>query len=106
LGIEVKEMPVIIEVAPWYVRLFEWLSRNWLNIIKIILTVGVGVGVGYTVFQYIAVAQRPEVQQTMASTVALVNTMFPLMMYMMLFQLMTTFMTMFREIVPRPKERE
>ena len=96
----------IVEVAPWYVRLWEWLSRNWLNVIKIILTVGVGVGVGYTVFQYIAVTQRPEVQQAMTATVALVNAMFPLMMYMMLFQLMSTFITMFREMVPRPKEKE
>jgi len=96
----------IVEVAPWYARLFEWLARNWLSVIKIIAMVGVGVGVGYTVFQYIAVSQRPEIQQTVASTVALVNTMMPLMMSMMLFQLMTTFMTMFREIVPRPKEKE
>jgi hypothetical protein len=96
----------IVEVAPWYVRLWEWLSRNWLNVIKIILTVGVGVGVGYTVFQYIAVTQRPEAQQAMTATVALVNAMFPLMMYMMLFQLMSTFITMFREMVPRPKEKE
>jgi magnesium-transporting ATPase (P-type) len=96
----------IIEIAPWYARLFEWLARNWLNIIKVMLMVGVGVGVGYTVFQYIAVSQRPEVQQTVTSTVALVNTMMPLMMYMMLFQLMTTFMTMFREMIPKAKEKE
>jgi magnesium-transporting ATPase (P-type) len=96
----------IVEVAPWYVKLFEWLSRNWLNVIKIIAMVGVGVGVGYTVFQYIAVSQRPEVQQAMASTVQLVNAMIPLMMYMMLFQLMSTFTTMFREMVPKAKERE
>jgi F0F1-type ATP synthase membrane subunit c/vacuolar-type H+-ATPase subunit K len=97
---------MIIEVSPWYVRLFEWLSRNWLNVIKIILTIGVGVGVGYTVFQYIAVAQRPEVQQTMATTVQLVNAMMPLMMYSMMFQLMMTFTSMIREMVPKAKERE
>lgn len=99
-------MPAIIEVAPWYVRLFEWLSRNWLNVIKIIAMVGVGIGVGYTVFQYIAVSQRPEVQQAMASTVQLVNAMIPLMMYSMMFQLMMTFTSMIREIVPKPKEKE
>jgi hypothetical protein len=102
----VKKTPAIIEVSPWYVRLFEWLSRNWLNVIKIIAMVGVGVGVGYTVFQYIAVSQRPEVQQATIQMASLVNMMAPLMMYMMLFQLMTTFMTMFREMVPKPKEKE
>ena len=96
----------IVEVVPWYVRLWEWLSRNWLNIIKVMLMVGVGVGVGYTVYQYIAVTQRPEVQQAMVTTTQLVNMMVPLMMYMMLFQLMTTFMTMFREIIPKAKEKE
>jgi uncharacterized protein YacL len=96
----------IVEVAPWYVRLFEWLSRNWLNIIKVMLMVGVGVGVGYTIFQYIAVTQRPEVQQAMASTVQLVNAMIPLMMYFMMFQLMMTFTSMIREMVPKPKEKE
>jgi len=87
-------------------KVFEWLARNWFNIIKVMLVVGVGVGVGYTIFQYIAVAQRPEVQQTMTATVALVNAMFPLMIYFMMFQLMMTFTGMIREMVPRPKEKE
>jgi hypothetical protein len=101
----VKEGMPIVEIAPWYVRLFEWLARNWLSVIKIIAMVGVGVGVGYTVFQYIAVTQRPEAQQAMVATAQLVNMMMPLMMYMMLFQLMTTFMTMFREMIPKAKEK-
>jgi len=95
----------IVEVAPWYARLFEWISRNWLNVIKIMAVVGVGVGIGYTIYQYIAVTQRPEVQQAMVSTAQLVNMMVPLMMYMMLFQLMTTFMTMFKEMMPKAKEK-
>ena len=87
-------------------KLFEWLARNWLNVIRIMAVVGIGVGIGYTIFQYIVVTQRPEVQQAMVSTAQLVNMMVPLMMYMMLFQLMSTFITMFREMVPRPKEKE
>jgi ACR3 family arsenite efflux pump ArsB len=87
-------------------RVFEWLARNWLNLIRVFLAVGVGVGVGFTIFQYITALQRPEVQQTVVSAVALVNAMMPLMMYFMMFQLMLTFTSMIREMVPRPKEKE
>jgi hypothetical protein len=87
-------------------KVFVWLASNWLNLIKVFLAVGVGVGVGSTIFQYVTALQRPEAQQAMTSAVALVNAMMPLMMYFMMFQLMLTFTSMIREMVPRPKEKE
>jgi hypothetical protein len=52
----------------------------------------------------VRVLQKPEVEQTTITTVTLVNQMLPLMMFAMLFQLMMSFISMFREIVPRRKE--
>jgi hypothetical protein len=50
--------------------------------------------------------QKPEVEQTVTSTIGLVNQMIPLMTIMMMFQLMMGFTSMFREIIPKREKSD
>jgi len=82
-------------------KLIAWLSANWVTLLKLI-AVGTLAGVGITtVWRYIEATGKPEVQQVTTSVAALVQAMMPLLVYMMLFQMMSMFTSMVREMAPR-----
>jgi hypothetical protein len=85
-------------------RIFHWLATHWLAILKAV-AVAVGVGIGaVTIWRFIEVTGRPEVQAMTAQVVAVTQAMIPLMMTMTLMHLMMSLTAMIRELVPR-KER-
>jgi hypothetical protein len=96
------ESPVAI--IPILSRIFQWIATHWIAILKAI-AVAVGVGIGaVTIWRFIEVTGRPEVQQVTASVVALTQAMIPMMTMMMVMHLMLSFVQMFREMIPRRKE--
>jgi hypothetical protein len=93
-----------VAITPILSRIFQWLATHWLAILKAI-AVAVGVSIaGITIWRYIEVTGRPEVQQVTASVVAITQAVVPLMFNFMLMHLMLTFVQMFREMVPRREE--
>lgn len=85
-------------------KLAAWLATNWVMILKLI---GIGTAVavaGTTIWRYIESTGRPEVQQTTATVAMLTQSMIPLMINFMILQLMMSFISMFREMVPRREE--
>jgi hypothetical protein len=96
------ESPVAI--IPILSKIFQWIATHWIAILKAI-AVAVGVGIGaVTIWRFIEVTGRPEVQQVTASVVALTQAMIPMMTMMMMMHLMMSLTAMIRELVPR-KER-
>jgi hypothetical protein len=85
-------------------KIFQWLATHWLAILKVVaIAVGVSIA-GITIWRYIEVTGRPEVQQVTASVVALTQAMIPMMVTMMMMHLMMSFISMFREMIPRREE--
>lgn len=79
-------MPVAIVAA---------LASNWLAILKVILLIGTGVAVGYTVYKYITALEQPAVTQTFQAVAQLV----PMMVTLMTFQTMVMIMSTMREMM-------
>lgn len=72
-----------------------FIAANWLTILKLILLVGTGAAVGYTIFKYITAIEQPAVTQTFGVVAQLV----PFMVTMMVFNLMMTIMTTMRDLL-------
>lgn len=82
------------------VTALAFVAANWLTILKLILLVGTGAAVGYTIYKYISAVEQPAVTQTFAVVAQLA----PLMVTMMVFNLMTDIMGTMRDLlaqVPR-----